>query len=116
VVRHAAFITLVVEQDWLGLHSGLAKLPLLQAAGVREGAFGLVLVNKTPHVELLPEPEFARQFGCGVLAALPAAADLLAANQAPEPVVLHRADAAFSECIYEMANRFSADPIRFVRF
>ena len=116
VVQHAAFMTLVVERDWLGLHSGLAKLPLLKAAGAREGSFAIALVNKTPHVEMLPDPEFARQLGCGVVAAIPAAGDLLAANYGPEPVVLNRPDAAYSECLCEMANRFTADPIRLLKF
>lgn len=116
VVLHAAFMTLVMERDWLGLHSGLAKLPLLKSAGAREGAFAVALVNKTPHVEMLPEPEFARQLGCGVLAAIPAAGDLLAANYGPEPVVVNRPDAPYSECIYEMARRLTADPVRLLKF
>lgn len=113
VVLHAAFLTLVVEQDWLGLDSGAAKVSLLRAAGVRDGAFGLALVNKTPHVELLPEPEFARHLGCGVLGTVPAAADLLAANRSAAPLVLNRPDAPFSRSIQELANRFCTEPVRF---
>lgn len=116
VVRHAAFFTLVLERDWLGLHSGTAKMPLLKAAGMRDDAFGLSLVNKTPHVELLPAPEFAGQLGCGVMAAIPAAGDLLAANHSPQPLVLNRPDAPFSECIFELAKRFCAEPVRLVNF
>lgn len=116
VVQHAAFLTLVVERDWLGLHSGTAKVPLLRAAGVREDAFALALINKTPHVELLPAPEFAGQLGCGVVAAVPAAGDLLAANHFPQPLVMNRPDAPFSECIFDLAKRFCAEPVRLVKF
>ncbi len=116
VIEHAAFVTLVVEQNWLGLHSGSARLPLLKGAGAREGAFGLAIVNKTPHVELLPAPEFARQMGCGVAAVIPCAGDLLAANGSGQPLVLRRPDTPFSECLDDMANRFCGDRVRLVRF
>ncbi len=116
VIQHAAFMTLVVERDWLGLDSASVKLPLLRAGGAREGAFGLAIVNKTPHVELLPADEFARRLGCGVVAVIPAAADLLAANHSSAPLVRNRPDAPFSECLREMADRFCAESVRFVRF
>ena len=116
VVLHSAFVTLVVERDWLGLDSGSAKISLLREAGAREGAFGLAIVNKTPHVELLPAAEFARQLDCGVLTVVPAAGDLLAANHSTEPLVLNRPDAPFSECLRETARRFCTEPIRLVRF
>ena len=115
VVEHAAFLTLLVERDWLGLHSGAAKLPLLAAAGAHEDSLGLAIVNKTPHVELMPAPEFAHQLGCGVMAVIPAAGDLLAANHSTTPLVLNRPDAPFSECIQEMAKRLCANPVRLVQ-
>ena len=107
---------MVLERDWLGLDSGAVKIQLLKAAGAREGAFGLAIVNKTPHVELLPALEFARQLDCSVMAVIPAAGDLLAANHSAEPLVLSRPDAPFSETIRETARRFCTDPIRLVRF
>lgn len=112
VAPYAAFLTLLVEQDWLGLHSGAAQVPLLQTAGARAGAFGLAIVNKTPHVERMPAPEFARQLGCEIAAIIPAAGDLLAANYSSTPLVLNRPGSAYAECIAEMANRFCADPVR----
>ena len=115
-VLHSAFVTLVLERDWLGLDSGAVKIQLLKTAGAREGAFGLAIVNKTPHVELLPALEFARQLDCSVMAVIPAAGDLLAANHSAEPLVLSRPDAPFSESIRETARRFCTDPIRLVRF
>lgn len=115
VVLHAACLTLVVEQDWLGLDSGSAKVAVLKTAGVRDGAFGLALVNKTPHVELMPEPEFAGQLGCEVLGAIPAAGDLLAANRSATPLVLNRPDSPFSQSIQELAKRFRAEPVRLAK-
>ncbi|SRR5579883_137514 len=115
VIRHAAFVTLVVERDWLGLHSGAAKLALLRAAGIREDTFGLAIVDKTPHVELMPPAEFARQLGLGVVGLIPEAADLLAANRSPNPLVLNRPEAPYAECLREMAKRFCTTPVRFVK-
>jgi CheY-like chemotaxis protein/MinD-like ATPase involved in chromosome partitioning or flagellar assembly len=116
VIEHTAFMTLVVERDWLGLHAASAKLPLLKAGGARESAYGVALINKTPHVELLPADEFGRQLGCGIVGVVPAAGDLLAANHSTAPLICNRPDAPFSECIMEMASRFCAESVRFVRF
>ena len=114
VVQHAAFLTLLVERDWLGLHSGAAQLPLL-AAEAGADSLGLAIVDKTPHVELMPAPDFAHQLGCGVMAVIPAAGDLLAANHSTAPLVLNRPDAPFSECIRDMAKRLCANPVRLVK-
>lgn len=115
VIQHAGFVTLIVEQDWVGLNSGSAKLPLLRAAA-RQNGIGLAIINKTPHVQILPEAELARQLGCGVVGIIPAVGDLLAANHSPLPLVLNRPDAAFSESIREMAQRLVSDPVPFVQF
>jgi CheY-like chemotaxis protein len=116
VVQHAGFLALVVEQDWAGLNSGSAKLPQLRAAASRQDSIGLAIINKTPHVQILPEAELARQLECGVVGIIPAVGDLLAANHSPLPLILNRPDTAFSESIREMAQRLVSDPVRFVQF
>jgi hypothetical protein len=89
---------------------------LLKAAGVREGGYGLAIVNKTPHVELLTPQELSRQIGCGLVLVIPPAGDQLASNRSASPFFSNSPNTSFSECIYEAAKRFCADPIRFVRF
>ena len=116
VIQHASFLTLIVEQDWVGLNSGSAKLPQLRAAAGRQNGIGLAIINKTPHVQILPEAELARQLACGVVGVVPAVGDLLAANHSPLPLVLNRPDAAFSESIRQMARRLVSEPVPFVQF
>src|SRR5579871_471785 len=115
VIQHATLLTLVVERDWLGLHAAAIKLRQLQTAGASADALGVAIVNKTPHVDLMPTAEFARQLGRGVVAVIPAAGDLLAANQSAAPLVLNRPEAPYAECLRDIAKRFGATPIRFVK-
>ena len=113
IVQHAAFSTLVVERDPLGLHAASVKLPLLRAAGARDEEIGIALVDKTPHVERVPAAEFARRLGCGIVAVIPASGDQLAAHSLPLPLVLNRPDSPFAESIRELANRLTAERVRF---
>jgi len=116
VIDHATLLTLVVERDLLGLHAGTMKRRLIEATGAHQAALGLALVNKTPHVDLMPAPEFARQLGLDVMVVVPAAGDLLASNRTAQPLVVHRPDAGFSESIRDMAKRFSTEPVLPVRW
>jgi Flp pilus assembly CpaE family ATPase len=116
VVQHAAFLALVVERDWLGLHAASAKLPLLKASGMRDQACGLVLIDRSPHAEILPVQDFAARLNSKVMGVIPAAGDQLAANHSTVPLVFSRPDAAFSEAIFEIATRFCAAPVLPVRF
>jgi CheY-like chemotaxis protein len=116
VVEITSFVTLVLERDWLCRHAASVKLPLLKSAGVREGAYGVAIINKTPHVELFTAQELARQLGCPAVAVIPPAGDLLAANRSAAPLYLTASQTAFTECIHEAARRFCSDPIRFLQF
>jgi CheY-like chemotaxis protein len=116
VVECASFMTLVLEKDWLCRHAASVKLPLLKSAGVREEAYGVAIVNKTPHVELFTAQELARQLGCPTVAVIPPAGDLLASNRSAAPVYLTAAQSAFTECIHDAARRFCGEPVRFLQF
>jgi Flp pilus assembly CpaE family ATPase len=113
VLAASAFTTIVVESDWVGLHAARVRAGLLLSAGAKQDALGAILVNKFPVRQEATVSELARKLGCGILGVIPPASEILSANNFGIPAAATNPYNAFSESIYDVADRLSSHPVRF---
>ena len=113
VLAASAFTTIVLESDWVGLHAARVRAGLLASAGARQDAIGGILVNKFAGRQPAAISELGLKLGCGILGVVPAAPEVLSANNFGIPAAATNPYSKFSESIYDVADRLGSQPVRF---
>jgi Flp pilus assembly CpaE family ATPase len=106
------FVVLVAVPEPAWLESARIALELLRSWNVPAERVGMVIVNRGSLFTSIDLREVCSRMRCGVVGAIPSAADdMLAAQQRARPLVLSDPDSKAAISLFELTDRLSADSV-----